>query len=72
MKRATAWDGADKVNPLNFNPRPREEGDFNTDRQTAKLFIYFNPRPREEGDKPRLNRGFVPRDFNPRPREEGD
>ena len=32
-----------------FNPRPREEGDYN---QTFRgtLQIHFNPRPREEGD----------------------
>ena len=35
---------------LDFNPRPREEGDsFHCLYYTAPL--YFNPRPREEGDK---------------------
>ena len=32
-----------------FNPRPREEGDWQTYKGMAFL-AYFNPRPREEGD----------------------
>ena len=44
----------------------------NTDRQTAKLFVYFNPRPREEGDIRIRTRFYLKHDFNPRPREEGD
>ena len=59
VKRATGWDGADKVNPsisihalvkratvltaqgaviaTNFNPRPREEGDYQNARNNAKI-----------------------------------
>ena len=51
MKRATGVACVNPVTVVNFNPRPREEGD--------KCFIksilfgtYFNPRPREEGDQP--------------------
>ena len=33
----------------NFNPRPREEGDFPT-WGNGMTYLYFNPRPREEGD----------------------
>ena len=33
----------------NFNPRPREEGDYRGEKLLIK-HIYFNPRPREEGD----------------------
>ena len=55
----------------NFNPRPREEGDYSYWR-AKNDGINFNPRPREEGDFPitplQANRSY----FNPRPREEGD
>ena len=34
---------------MNFNPRPREEGDSERSLITGSAF-YFNPRPREEGD----------------------
>ena len=33
----------------NFNPRPREEGDY-SQQAGYQLIRYFNPRPREEGD----------------------
>ena len=35
---------------MNFNPRPREEGDVAVSGVIVKG-IHFNPRPREEGDK---------------------
>ena len=34
---------------LDFNPRPREEGDVFLRYGKIKK-VYFNPRPREEGD----------------------
>ena len=56
---------------LDFNPRPREEGDY--DRANAgKRLLYFNPRPREEGDGKASQDYRVSLYFNPRPREEGD
>ena len=40
---------------MNFNPRPREEGDpGNQTRDT--LLKNFNPRPREEGDNYKISR----------------
>ena len=49
VKRATASSVWLKCHLLNFNPRPREEGDtFSTDTQREEK--HFNPRPREEGD----------------------
>ena len=41
-----------EINPLymvNFNPRPREEGDAVAHTGTVSD-VDFNPRPREEGD----------------------
>ena len=56
---------------MDFNPRPREEGDA---QKTVrfKLIFYFNPRPREEGDIYLSRCTFSIFYFNPRPREEGD
>ena len=34
---------------VDFNPRPREEGDIKA-YQIVQRERYFNPRPREEGD----------------------
>ena len=34
---------------MNFNPRPRKEGDSG-DKSLFKFKQYFNPRPRKEGD----------------------
>ena len=50
VKRATSFLNGDFSAGLNFNPRPREEGDqrYYTEKQRR---FYFNPRPREEGDK---------------------
>ena len=56
---------------LNFNPRPREEGD-NCFIEFILFSTYFNPRPREEGDADPLAGAGSFWDFNPRPREEGD
>ena len=54
-----------------FNPRPREEGDFGSLPIRVK-YRYFNPRPREEGDALGSMCSSYMSDFNPRPREEGD
>ena len=57
--------------PLDFNPRPREEGDVKPP-VTITMVFDFNPRPREEGDiSLPINEG-IKVNFNPRPREEGD
>ena len=56
---------------MDFNPRPREEGDCKyckNDRYSSN----FNPRPREEGDIVSAVASQGQYDFNPRPREEGD
>ena len=37
---------------LDFNPRPREEGDPCLC-ENCVIVLYFNPRPREEGDTSR-------------------
>ena len=71
MKRATKCYPDFDLHRLDFNPRPREEGD-SLGVCLVHARLYFNPRPREEGDAtPDANtiRGI---DFNPRPREEGD
>ena len=49
VKRATKYPLVNQVFPLDFNPRPREEGDMHS---IMPLIIVsnFNPRPREEGD----------------------
>ena len=49
MKRATRKRNQTALCRLNFNPRPREEGDMSQSRENL-LSFYFNPRPREEGD----------------------
>ena len=49
VKRATGWGAADKGQPLNFNPRPRKEGDITRFKVGDKM-SNFNPRPRKEGD----------------------
>ena len=56
---------------LDFNPRPRKEGDKGG---TTKLSWgqYFNPRPRKEGDGLGSKFSRYVRYFNPRPRKEGD
>ena len=71
MKRATEQQVEIRPRRLNFNPRPREEGDHHFSVIKCEL-VYFNPRPREEGDPLTERRYFVKFDFNPRPREEGD
>ena len=56
---------------IDFNPRPREEGDISPNFHKT-ITKYFNPRPREEGDYI-ASMPFSPTThFNPRPREEGD
>ena len=49
VKRATQFSTSSTTDRMNFNPRPREEGDI-----AVMIFIGshkdFNPRPREEGD----------------------
>ena len=49
MKRATKLDIFNLSFALNFNPRPREEGDCDISYKVIPC-KYFNPRPREEGD----------------------
>ena len=41
--------GQNWIFTLDFNPRPRKEGDAFLSALTA-LINYFNPRPRKEGD----------------------
>ena len=71
VKRATFFALSTDGAKLDFNPRPREEGDT-TAVTSSPIEPYFNPRPREEGDKGVGYFTHSPRDFNPRPREEGD
>ena len=56
---------------MDFNPRPREEGDLCLC-VICVIVLYFNPRPREEGDYRQQAVYQLMCDFNPRPREEGD
>ena len=49
VKRATILENILGIEPRDFNPRPREEGDGYTGIYWFKI-IDFNPRPREEGD----------------------
>ena len=49
VKRATRVVEFDSYEEADFNPRPREEGDFAALRSCLEA-MYFNPRPREEGD----------------------
>ena len=71
VKRATARKFPVPQAGSNFNPRPREEGDFNLWRLRKRVGD-FNPRPREEGDISGLSVLPEIKHFNPRPREEGD
>ena len=50
VKRATLQGQLHRGKTLYFNPRPREEGDFNKADTRNKRMDNFNPRPREEGD----------------------
>ena len=56
---------------INFNPRPRKEGDYRSCRSRRNC-SNFNPRPRKEGDRPCSRRDVDECYFNPRPRKEGD
>ena len=71
MKRATIKNQKRAKEAVNFNPRPREEGD-----DSRRFFCTekgdFNPRPREEGDIFLVTFLGIVCYFNPRPREEGD
>ena len=71
VKRATGWGAADKGQPLNFNPRPRKEGDEKEICISYKV-RHFNPRPRKEGDNFDIAERAKFTNFNPRPRKEGD
>ena len=71
MKRATSASAGTAWKIMNFNPRPREEGDFIYIIKRGRA-VNFNPRPREEGDPAPVRGSAKPKDFNPRPREEGD
>ena len=56
---------------INFNPRPRKEGD-RLCLWRRRVACYFNPRPRKEGDLSVDEVTTSPSYFNPRPRKEGD
>ena len=71
MKRATKDEFISADYKVNFNPRPREEGDLKGDKN-FNVPRDFNPRPREEGDSFHYLYCTKPVYFNPRPREEGD
>ena len=71
VKRATAVAHTGTVSDVDFNPRPREEGDAVAHTGTVSD-VDFNPRPREEGDQVKRLSGASATHFNPRPREEGD
>ena len=49
VKRATFVLSGQYFRIMDFNPRPREEGDLNYNDRRLQI-QYFNPRPREEGD----------------------
>ena len=49
-KRATFFGTFKNNAPIDFNPRPRKEGDLCLTDDKRKYW-YFNPRPRKEGDK---------------------
>ncbi len=71
MKRATDYVKTKPVSTIDFNPRPREEGDMTEFSHILRCFD-FNPRPREEGDHEGILDINKIVNFNPRPREEGD
>ena len=71
VKRATKDTHNRRHLPLNFNPRPREEGDCHG-AYHCPASKNFNPRPREEGDTRGCCKLLICGYFNPRPREEGD
>ena len=50
VKRATVIPLPHVGNHVDFNPRPREEGDIS---EICSPYLHgdFNPRPREEGDR---------------------
>ena len=50
VKRATFCQNIATQHAIDFNPRPREEGDFAKGDIAYMRHAYFNPRPREEGD----------------------
>ena len=51
---------------INFNPRPREEGDREVTSQNTTAGD-FNPRPREEGDRLLTTEAVPPRTFQSTP-----
>ena len=50
VKRATNSFEFPNIYQIDFNPRPREEGDL-VHCLYYTVSLYFNPRPREEGDQ---------------------
>ena len=50
VKRATVRFGCDIFKAVNFNPRPRKEGDIPL-WVSSSTQPHFNPRPRKEGDE---------------------
>ena len=57
VKRATGLCLWETLANVDFNPRPREEGDA-VSVSTSSPLGYFNPRPREEGDQSALDGGL--------------
>ena len=53
VKRATLLCGRRRIYYVDFNPRPRKEGDSSL-RNGGRSGCYFNPRPRKEGDSEAL------------------
>ena len=49
VKRATCCKNMAIQQAMDFNPRPRKEGDIRFLLKTRQK-LYFNPRPRKEGD----------------------
>ena len=70
-KRATFCADINRVTFIDFNPRPRKEGDTGK-HKNPKTSSHFNPRPRKEGDHAPEKFPRVAVYFNPRPRKEGD
>ena len=71
VKRATNFTSSSSYSVIDFNPRPRKEGDPLI--ETKLLDVKdFNPRPRKEGDSFHYLYYTVLLYFNPRPRKEGD
>ena len=69
-KRATNVENYQRIKDLNFNPRPRKEGDVVTI-AFRKLGFHFNPRPRKEGDISTFLRRYSKISFQSTPSQRG-